>query len=143
MNESQDYTVRHKPWKSREIHWYSGWPGSVCWEKTRLLIDTHNRSVPALHSSPPTQLSALLTLDLLHIKEHSLQGPSHMQRKIWEREGKSQRGEREAGGHGGVRVSNHTPTAYRSIIHNKSIPVTICLTWQDLGQDQAETQYIA
>lgn len=38
--------------------------------------------LPASHSLPPTQLSTLPTLDLLHIKETSLQKPSHMHREM-------------------------------------------------------------
>lgn len=57
-----------------------------------------------------------------------------MHRKIWHGGVRGHEGEGEVGG-GGI----HTPTAYRSIIQNKSIPAAICLTWQDLGEDQAET----
>lgn len=112
-----------------ETHSYSGWVSTVWWEKIGVL--------PASHSSPPTLLSTLLTLDLLHIKEPSLQRPSHVQGEI------QGGGTREPGGSrgGGWWVVGYpTPTAYRSIVQNKSIPAAICLTWQGLGQDRAEAQ---
>lgn len=76
-----------------EMHSYARWSGMVWWEKTRLLINTHSCGVPASYFSPPTQLSTLLTLDL-HIKEPSLQKPSHMHRKI---QGEGEWAEREEG----------------------------------------------
>lgn len=129
LTENQDYAGRQKPYISRKIHSYSGWSSMVKWEKTRVL--------PASHSSPPTQLSTLLTLDLLHIKEPSLEKPSHMHRKI--QGGRTRElGEREGGGKTEEGEGDQSHSTYRSIIQNKSIPAVICLTWQDLGKDQAE-----
>lgn len=79
---------------------------------------THSRGVPALHSSPPTQLSTLLTRD--HIKQTSKSAhyTSHHACTVRFGEGEEKgvgmgvRGcVREVGKTGGVRQSNHTPAA--------------------------------
>lgn len=138
--ENQNFAGRQKPCKCREMHSYSGWSSVVWGEKTRLSVNTHNGGVPASRFSPPTQLSTLLTLDLLHIKGHSLQKPSHMHRKIW---GGSKR---EPGGrNGGGRtegVEGEQPHSYCiQKYHSIQISSSCFLPHlQDLEQGKAETR---
>lgn len=103
--------------------------------KTGLLINAHDHGVTTSHSSPPTRLSALLyPRSPPHQRALITEAITHAQGDVG-RENVSQPGGREGGRKTeGVRQSNHTPSAYKSIIQNKSIPAAVCLTWQDLGK---------
>ena len=96
------------------------------------------RVLPGSNSLPPIQLSAQLTLDLLHIKEPSLEKPSHMHRKI---QGRREEGrwEDRGGQRRATTLLRHTEVSFKT----NGFQLFFCLTWQDLGQGQGEKQEIA
>lgn len=83
------------------------------WCTCLVFLASHSTKHSAYPRSPPHQ-RALITEAITHAQKDMGRG-----------------NERQ-----GVRESNHTPAAYRSIVQNKSIPTAIWLTWQDLGQDR-------
>lgn len=83
----------------------------ICIQETIVLINTHNRGVPAPHSSTPTHLSALFTLNLIHIKEPTLQVKKDSGRGKESPEGRTGMG---GGGEGGEQAHSYCLQTYHS-----------------------------
>lgn len=92
-----------------------------CWAGLRGEKMSSNQQSCGVGYLPHTQLSTLLTLDTLHIKEPSLQKRSHLQGKSQGARAREHRG--REGGEGGQEGQGRATTLRRSrsIIQNKKI----------------------
>lgn len=107
-----------------------------CWAGLRGEKMSSNQQSCGVGYLPHTQLSTLLTLDTLHIKEPSLQKRSHLQGKSQGARAREHRG--REGGEGGQEGQGRATTLRRSrsIIQNKkSIPAAFFFSWQDLEKN--------